>query len=57
MRMSVESSHQISTSSRPSVPTQLMTKATTMAIEMSVIIPGWRVDSSLRAPFRNTPPP
>ena len=40
--ISVASSHQISTSNRPSVPAQLVTKATTIASEMRVIIPGWR---------------
>ncbi len=57
MTMSVESSHQISISKRPAWPIQLTTKATTMAIAMSVIMPGWRSASSPRAPRRNTPPP
>ena len=40
--MRVASSHQISTSNRPSVPAQLVTNATTIASEIRVIIPGWR---------------
>ena len=46
MVMSVASSHQISTSKRPSVAAQLVTNATVMAIAMSVIMPGWRSRSS-----------
>ena len=38
--MRVASSHQISTSNRPSVPAQLVTKATTIASEIRVIMPG-----------------
>ena len=55
--MSVASSHQISTSKRPRVAAQLVTKATVMAIAMSVIIPGWRSRTSGAAPRRKTPPP
>ena len=44
--MRVASSHQISTSKRPSVPAQLVTKATMMASEIRVIIPGCRSRSS-----------
>ena len=42
----VASSHQISTSNSPSVPAQRVTKATTIASEIRVIIPGWRSRSS-----------
>jgi hypothetical protein len=38
--MSVASSHQISTSNQPRVPAQLVTKATTTASEIRVIMPG-----------------
>ena len=38
--MRVASSHQISTWNQPSVPAQLVTKATTIAREMRVIMPG-----------------
>jgi hypothetical protein len=55
--MSVASSHQISTSKNPSVLAQLVAKATTMASEMSVIIPGCRSRSSAAAPRMNTRPP
>ena len=55
--MSVASSHQISTSNQPSVPAQLVTKATRMASEMSVIIPGWRARTSASPPRRKTVPP
>ena len=55
--MRVASSHQTSTSNRPRVPAQLVAKATTMAIEMRVIIPGWRSRSSPAAPRRKTRPP
>jgi hypothetical protein len=57
MVMSVASSHQISTSNRPRVAAQLVTKATVMAMAMSVIMPGWRSRSSGTAPFRKTLPP
>ena len=55
--MSVASSHQISTSKTPRVAAQLVTKATRIAIEMSVIIPGCRSRSSGTAPRRKTLPP
>ena len=55
--ISVASSHQISTSKRPSVPAQEVTKATMIASEMSVIIPGWRSGSSPWAPRMKTMPP
>ena len=55
--MRVESSHQTSTSKMPSVAAHDAAKATTIASEMSVIIPGCRFRSSSRAPFRNTRPP
>ncbi len=55
--MRVASSHQISTSKAPRVPAHEVTKATTMASEMRVIIPGWRSRSSPTAPRRKTSPP
>ena len=57
MVMRVASSHQISTSNRPSVPAQDVTKATTIASEIRVIIPGWRSASSPWAPRMKTSPP
>ena len=52
--ISDESSHQISTSNRPRVPAQLVTKATKIARLIRVIIAGWRSASSpaLRAGTR-----
>jgi hypothetical protein len=55
--ISVDSSHQISTSNRSSVPAQLVTNATTIASEMRVIMPGCLSASSVRAARRNTRPP
>jgi hypothetical protein len=57
MTMSEASSHQISMSKSPSVPAQLVRKATTMASEMRVIMAGCRAASSPRAPRRKTKPP
>ena len=57
MVIRVASSHQISTSKRPSVPAQDVTKATTIASEMRVIIPGWRSRQLAAAPRRKTSPP
>ena len=57
MVMRVASSHQISTSNRPSVPAHEVTKATTIASEMRVIIPGFRSASSPWAPRMKTSPP
>ncbi len=53
----VASSHHTSTSNTPSVAAQLVTKATTMARLISVIMPGCRSPTSVRAPSRNTLPP
>jgi hypothetical protein len=55
--MRVASSHQISTSNQPRVPAHEVAKATRMAIEMRVIIPGRRSRSSPRPPRRKTGPP
>jgi hypothetical protein len=57
MVISEASSHQISTSNRPRVPAQLVTKATMIAIEIRVIIPGCRLRSSPAAARRKTSPP
>ena len=46
-------SPQTSTSKTPRVAARLVTKATTIARLISVIIPGWRSPSSARAPERN----
>ena len=54
---SVASSHQTSISKKPRVAAQEVTKATTIARLMSVIIPGWRSRISVRAPARKTRPP
>lgn len=55
--MRVASSHQKSMPSSPSVTAALYTKATMIAREMSVIIPGRFARNSLTAPVRNTHPP
>ncbi len=55
--MSVASSHQISTSNRPSVPAHEVTNATMIASEIRVIIPGWRSRISGTAPRMKTSPP
>jgi hypothetical protein len=55
--ISVDSSHQMSTSNRPRVAAQLVTNATTIARLIRVIIPGCRARSSGTAPRRNTIPP
>jgi hypothetical protein len=51
------SSHQISTSKSPRVPAHEVTKATMIANESRVIIPGLRSASSPRAPRRKGRPP
>ncbi len=53
----VASSHQISTSKKPSVPAHEVTKATMIASEMRVIIPGLRSANSPWAPRMKTNPP
>ncbi len=55
--MRVDSSHHTSTSKMPSVAAHDAANATTIASEMRVIIPGWRLRSSPAAPFRKTSPP
>ena len=55
--MSVDSSHHTSTSKMPSVAAHDAANATTIASEMRVIMPGWRLRSSSRAPCRKTSPP
>ncbi len=54
---SVASSSQSGIPGYPSVTATLKTKATVMASEMSVIIPGSRLRSSRAAPWRKTRPP
>ena len=53
----VASSHQISTSKKPRVPAHEVTKATMIASEMRVIIPGLRSANSPWAPRMKTNPP
>ncbi len=55
--ISVASSHQISTSNRPSVPAHEVTNATMIASEIRVIIPGLRSANSPWAPRMKTNPP
>ena len=54
---SVASSHHNAIARKPSVTARLNTKATVIASEISVIIPGRRSRSSPAAPFRKTQPP
>ena len=57
MVISVASSHQISTENSPRDPATLVMKATLIASEISVIMPGCLSRSSSRPPRRNTNPP
>ena len=59
MTTSSASSHQKSRSKLPipSVVIQEATKATVIAIEISSIIPGWRLRSSVKPPLRKGKPP
>ena len=57
MVTSVASSHQSDSPGYPSATARLKKKATLIAKEMSVIIPGRRSRSSRSPPARNTQPP
>ena len=57
MVTSDDSSHQSGIPGAPKLTATLNTKATEMASEISVIIPGNRSRSSWSPPLRNTEPP